>query len=55
MRSFILILIGFRCAGKTTLGRRLAEKLHCPFIDTDEKIVEKYKELVDPEHEAVNI
>lgn len=31
-----LILIGFKGAGKTTLGRKIAEKLQRPFIDTDD-------------------
>ena len=30
-----LILIGFKSAGKTTLGKRVAAKLRRPFIDTD--------------------
>jgi shikimate kinase len=33
-----LALIGFRCSGKTTVGRLLAEKLGRKFIDTDELI-----------------
>ncbi len=35
-----LALIGFRCSGKTTVGRLLAEKLGGKFIDTDELIEE---------------
>ncbi len=35
-----VILIGYRCTGKTSIGRRLAARLGVPFIDTDE-IVEK--------------
>jgi shikimate kinase len=31
-----LALIGFRCSGKTTAGRLLAEKLGGKFIDTDD-------------------
>ena len=31
-----LILIGFKSAGKTTLGRKAAEKFNKPFIDTDD-------------------
>ncbi len=34
-----LILIGARCTGKTSAGRRLAERLGLPFFDTDEAIV----------------
>lgn len=33
-----LILIGYRAAGKTTIGRLLAEKIGLPFIDTDKLI-----------------
>jgi len=35
------ILIGYRGSGKTTIGRRLAEKLWQQFVDTDEMIVAK--------------
>jgi shikimate kinase len=31
-----LILIGFKAAGKTTLGRKIATQLARPFIDTDD-------------------
>jgi shikimate kinase len=34
-----LYLIGFRCTGKTTVGRLLARRLEWPFVDTDEEIV----------------
>ena len=30
-----IILIGYRCTGKTTVGKRLAERLNLPFYDTD--------------------
>lgn len=33
------VLIGLMGAGKTTVGRRLAERLHAPFRDSDEEIV----------------
>ena len=36
-----IILIGFMGSGKTTLGTKLAEKLHSPFLDTDQYIEEK--------------
>ena len=35
-------LIGFSGAGKTTVGRKLAEKLGLTFIDTDEFIEQRY-------------
>ena len=33
-----IVLMGFMGAGKTTIGRKLAEALSCEFIDTDERI-----------------
>jgi len=33
-----VILMGYRCTGKTTTGRRLAERMGRPFYDTDELI-----------------
>ena len=36
-----IILIGFRCAGKTTVGQRLAERIKAEFIDCDEYIEKK--------------
>ena len=30
-----LVLIGFSCSGKTTLGRNVARRLRMPFVDTD--------------------
>jgi shikimate kinase len=35
-----IYLIGYRCTGKTSVGKALADKLGKSFIDTDEKIVE---------------
>ena len=34
-----LFLIGFRCTGKSSVGRSLSEKLGRPFIDTDSLLV----------------
>ncbi|BBO69595.1 shikimate kinase [Desulfosarcina alkanivorans] len=34
----ILYLIGYRCTGKTTVGRALARRLGWPFTDTDQMI-----------------
>ena len=34
-----LVLIGLMGAGKTTVGRRCAEALDRPFVDTDDLIV----------------
>ncbi len=36
-----IVLIGYRGSGKTTIGRRLADKLWQKFFDTDEAIVAK--------------
>lgn len=33
-----LVLVGFMCAGKTTLGRLCAQRLGVPFVDTDDEI-----------------
>lgn len=35
-----IVLIGFMGCGKTSVGKRLARRLHYPFIDTDQ-IIEK--------------
>lgn len=36
-----LLLIGYRGSGKTTLGRALARRLGWPFVDLDQRIVER--------------
>ncbi len=33
-----IILIGYRCTGKTTVGRLLAQRLNWPFADVDDRI-----------------
>ena len=33
-----VVLIGYRCTGKTTIGKRIAENLGIPFYDTDELV-----------------
>ncbi len=33
-----IILIGYRSTGKTSVGRRLSERLNLPFYDTDEMV-----------------
>ena len=35
----IVALVGPRCSGKSTLGRRLAEVSNCPFTDLDEELL----------------
>ncbi|MBT6094193.1 MAG: shikimate kinase [Rhodospirillaceae bacterium] len=34
-----IVLIGLMGAGKTTIGRKLAEKMNLPFIDSDDEVV----------------
>ena len=36
-----LVLIGYRCTGKTTIGRILGERLGWPLVDTDTLIQER--------------
>jgi shikimate kinase len=36
-----IILIGYRGTGKTSVGRKLAEKLKAPFYDTDQMITDR--------------
>jgi shikimate kinase len=35
------VLIGYRCSGKTSIGRKLADHLWQKFVDTDEMIVQR--------------
>ncbi len=48
-----IVLIGYRCTGKTSVGKRLAERLGTPFYDTDELIQSEagktIREMVDTE------
>src|SRR2546421_88535 len=41
-RSRRIALVGLRGAGKSTLGRLLADKLGCPFIELDRMIEQEY-------------
>lgn len=43
MRVF---LIGFMASGKSTVGKRLANKIGLPFVDLDDYIEEKYKTTI---------
>ena len=36
-----IILIGYRCTGKTSVGEKLSERFGLPFFDTDDLIVEQ--------------
>ncbi|MEO0249961.1 MAG: shikimate kinase [candidate division WOR-3 bacterium] len=37
-----LVLIGHRCAGKTTVGKRVADRLRRRFVDTDDLLQQRY-------------
>lgn len=41
-----IILIGYRCSGKTSVGMRLARELERPFVDTDDWLVKKARRSV---------
>jgi shikimate kinase len=41
-----IFLVGFMGAGKTTVGRKLAEELSCAFYDLDELIEKKSKQSI---------
>ncbi len=41
-----VVLIGYRCAGKTVTGRELAARLKRPFVDTDAWVVREAGMLV---------
>lgn len=36
-----IVLIGYRGCGKTSIGRKLADRLWQPFVDTDDLVVKK--------------
>ena len=42
-----IVLIGYRCCGKTSSGKRIAEKLNRIFVDTDDLIREKSGKSID--------
>ena len=42
-----IILIGYRCTGKTSVGKKAAEKLGLPFLDTDEVITREAQMSVE--------
>src|SRR5579862_4773618 len=50
-----IVLIGYRGSGKTTIGRRLADRLWWKFVDTDEMVVKQagktIKEIFEAEGE----
>src|SRR6476659_1674300 len=36
-----VFLMGYRGSGKTTIGKRLADRLWQPFVDTDDMVVKR--------------
>ncbi len=52
-----IVLIGFRCSGKTTLGRALAERLGLKFVDADTLVEQQHqmsiKEIFEKRGESV--
>jgi shikimate kinase len=50
----IISLIGFMGAGKTTIGKQLAQSIKCPFIDLDAYIEEKEGKTISEIFEAVS-
>ena len=48
-----IFLIGYRCTGKTSVGKLLSKELKCSFIDTDLLLISKsgrsIREIVDSE------
>ncbi len=39
-----LLLIGARGSGKSTVGRQLADRLECPFVDLDTRVISCFDE-----------
>ena len=63
-----IFLIGFMGSGKTTIGKQLASKLNCRFVDIDHQIEEKFNLTIaeifekfgeqhfrETEHEMINM
>jgi len=52
-----IVLIGFRCSGKTTLGKALAERMGLAFADADSIVEQKHqmsiKEIFEKKGETV--
>ncbi|MCP3944425.1 MAG: shikimate kinase [Desulfobacteraceae bacterium] len=42
-----IYLIGYRCTGKSTTGKLLANLMGCPFVDTDRIIEAKFKTTIE--------
>jgi shikimate kinase len=41
-----LLLVGMMGAGKTTVGRMVADRLDCPYVDSDEQVVRDTGQMV---------
>ena len=46
MDKLLIAITGFMAAGKTTIGRALATKLNCEFVDLDESIAAQQKRSI---------
>jgi shikimate kinase len=44
-----IVLVGMMGAGKSSIGRRLAQRLNMPFVDADQKIEEAHAGVTIPE------
>ena len=42
-----IFLIGYRCTGKTGVGKRVAGLLKRPFVDTDARVVSRSRQNID--------
>jgi shikimate kinase len=42
-----IYLVGYRCTGKSTTGKLLADLMDCPFFDTDRMIEDKFKTTIE--------
>jgi shikimate kinase len=47
LRIINLFLIGFRCTGKSTVGKKLARRLKRQFTDTDKMITDEQGQTID--------
>lgn len=47
MDKQLIAITGFMAAGKTTVGRALAAKLHCEFVDLDELITAQQNKSIN--------
>ena len=47
MDKYLIAITGFMAAGKTTVGRALAAKLNCEFVDLDELITAQQKKSIN--------